>query len=90
VLTDTEIETVAREDLARVLQTAVGPAGIDPDLDMAENYGLTSLNKVLFLMSVCEDTEVSLSSFTESDVAAMGTLRDVVTALARYAGTVSS
>jgi hypothetical protein len=90
VFTDTEIETVAREDLARVLQTAVEPAGIDPDLDMAENYGLTSLNKVLFLMSVCEDTEVSLASFTESDVAAMGTLRDVVTALAKYAGTVSS
>ncbi len=84
--TDMEIEAVAREDLARVLESAPEPAGIDPDLDMADGYGLTSLNKVLFLMSVCDDTKVSLSSFTESDVAAMRTLRDVVMALAKYAG----
>ncbi len=56
---------------------------------MADGYGLTSLNKVVFLMSVCDDTEVSLSSFTEPDVAAMRTLRDVVTALAKFAGTVA-
>lgn len=40
--------------------------------------------KVLFLMSVCDDTKVSLSSFTEADVAEMRTLRDVVAALAKY------
>jgi hypothetical protein len=38
-------------------------------------------------MSVCDDTSVSLSVFTESDVAGMRTLRDVVTALATHAGT---
>lgn len=85
--TDTAIETVAREDLARVLEADIEPADLDPDLDMADSYGLTSLNKVLFLMSVCDDTKVSLSSFTEPDVAAMRTLRDVVAALAGHAGT---
>jgi hypothetical protein len=84
--TDMDIEAVAREGLTRVLESDVEPADIDPDLDMADGYGLTSLNKVLFLMSVCDDTEVSLSSVTEPDVAGMRTLRDVVTALARYAG----
>ena len=84
---DMKIEAVAREGLARVLDTEVDPADLDPDLDMADGYGLTSLNKVVFLMSACDDTGVSLSEFTEPDVAGMRTLRDVVTALARFAGT---
>ena len=82
-----EIELIAREGLARVLESATDPADIDQDLDMAGGYGLTSLNKVLFLMSACDDARVSMSSFTEADVAAMRTLRDVVTALAENAGT---
>lgn len=85
--TDTQIEAVVREDLARVLDSGVEPDDIDPDLEMAAEYGLTSLNKVLFLMSVCDDTQVDLSSFTEPDVAQMRTVRDVVTALAKHAGT---
>jgi len=88
VPTGTEIEDVAREGLARVIDSDIQPADLDPDVEMAEGYGLTSLNKVLFLMSLCDDTEVSLSSFTEADVAQMRTLRDVVTALgqARQSG----
>ena len=87
--TDMAVEAVAREDLVRVLESDVEPAGIDPGLDMADGYGLTSLNKVLFVMSVCADTNVSLSLFSESDVAAMRTLRDVITALAKHAGMVA-
>jgi hypothetical protein len=82
---DLEIEAVARKDLARVLESDTDPADLDPDLDMTDGYGLTSLNKVVFLMSVCEDTNVSLASFTESDVAGMRTLRDVIMALANCA-----
>lgn len=82
-----DIETVARDNLARVLDSGVEAANIDLDLDMADGYGLTSLNKVLFLMSVCDDTGVGLSSFTEPDVAGMRTLRDVTAALTEHAGT---
>lgn len=82
-----DIESTARENLARVLESGVQPADLDLDLDMADGYGLTSLNKVLFLMSVCDDTGVALSEFTEPDVAAMRTLRDVTAALSRHAGT---
>jgi hypothetical protein len=78
-----DIESTAREDLARVLESSPRPADIDLDMDMADGLGLTSLNKVIFLMSVCDDTRVSLSAFTESDVARMRTLRDVVEALSR-------
>ncbi|MYS84948.1 hypothetical protein [Embleya scabrispora] len=80
-----EIETVARKNLARVLETPVDPADLDLDEDMVGAYGLTSLNKVLFLMSACDDAGVDLSSFTEPDVAAMSTLRDVTEALSRHA-----
>jgi hypothetical protein len=77
-----DIEIAAREDLARVLESNIRPEDLELDLDMAEAYGLTSLNKVLFLMSVCNNTGVGLSAFTEPDVAGMRTLRDVTAALA--------
>ncbi len=79
------LEVLVRDGLAAVLDSGVDPADLDPDLDLAGDYGLTSLNKVIFLMSVCDDSQVSLAEFTESDVAQMRTVRDVVTALSRYA-----
>jgi len=81
--TEMGIEFAAREGLARVLESGLRPAEIDLDVEMADGLGLTSLNKVIFLMSVCDDTQVSLSAFTESDVAEMRTLRDVIKALAK-------
>jgi acyl carrier protein len=81
-----DIETTARDNLARVLVVDIAPDDLDLDLEMADGYGLTSLNKVLFLMSVCDDTGVGLSVFTEPDIARMRTLRDVVAALGQHAG----
>ena len=79
------IEKVARENLLTVLGSQISPADIDPSLDMSAHYGLTSLNKVLFMMSVCGDTGVDLGTFTEADVAAMRTLSDVISALGKHA-----
>ncbi|MCX4970961.1 acyl carrier protein [Streptomyces sp. NBC_00654] len=87
--TDSKIETVARKNLARVLESDIAADNLDLDVDMAGVYGLTSLNKVLFLMSACDDARVSLASFTEPDVAEMTTLRDVTKALTRHAGEVA-
>ncbi|HEX6355479.1 hypothetical protein [Actinophytocola sp.] len=84
-----QIERLARENLARVLESGSAPDELDLDVDMAGGYGLTSLNKVLFLMSVCDDTGVGVSAFTEADVSAMRTLRDVTEALAQNVGTVA-
>jgi hypothetical protein len=81
-----DIEDAARRNLAMVLDTH--PAtDFDLDRDLVNGYGLTSLNKVLFLTALCDDADVSLAHFTEHDVARMRTLRDVVTALAPHAGT---
>lgn len=80
-----DIEAAVRDGLARVLDSPTLPSDVDADLDLADEYGLTSLNKVIFLMSACDDTNVSLAEFTESDVARMRTVRDVVVALSRFA-----
>jgi acyl carrier protein len=82
----TNIESVARDALARVLESDAAPGDIGLDTDMAGELGLTSLNKVIFLMSVCDETGVSVSAFTETDVAEMRTLRDVIDALASSLG----
>jgi acyl carrier protein len=82
-----DVEIAARENLSRALEADVAPDDIDLDVDMVEEYGLTSLNKVLFLTSVCDDTGVELSNFTEHDLARMRTLRDVIASLAEHAET---
>ncbi|SES04734.1 hypothetical protein SAMN04487983_102917 [Streptomyces sp. yr375] len=78
------IEQAARENLATVLVEDPAPDTLDLNADMTDVYGLTSLNKVLFLTSVCQDTGVDLGSFTEHDLADMRTLGDVVAALSRH------
>ena len=83
----TDIEGVARDQLARVVESTLDPADFDLDADLADGYGLTSMNKILFLMAVCDETGVGLSAFTEPDVAGMRTLRDVTGALAARSGT---
>ncbi|MFD8981625.1 acyl carrier protein [Streptomyces sp. NPDC059564] len=82
-----EIEAAARDQLSLVLIPEVEPEAIDPDADMVAAYGLTSLNKVLFLTEVCEETGVDLAHFTEHDLADMRTLRDVTDALTRHHAT---
>ncbi|MGW2633456.1 acyl carrier protein [Streptomyces chattanoogensis] len=78
------IETTARAALAEVLPQDLPPEAIALDAEL-DHLGLTSLNKVLFLTSVCDRTKVGLQHFTEHDLAAMRTLGQVVDALSRHA-----
>ncbi|WP_344939419.1 hypothetical protein [Sphaerisporangium flaviroseum] len=80
------IEEAARRNLSLVLDPGIPPGELDLDRHMADEYGLTSLNKVLFLTSVCEDVGIPLSRFTEHDVAGMSTLREVTMVLSHHAG----
>ena len=83
-----DVETIARENLSAALQPAADPHEIDLDLEL-NDYGLTSLQKVLFLTRLCEDLAVDLAYLTERDVAEMRTLHDVVDTLSRHAGKAS-
>lgn len=84
-----DIAAAARDNLVTVLDSGIAAEDVDLELNLADGYGLTSLNKVLFLMSVCGATNVELSAFTEPDVAGMQTLADVITALSAHAPTVA-
>ena len=81
----TDLDTLARERLSQVLRDHPDPVAIDPDEDLVETYGITSLNKVLFLTSLCKAAEVGLDNFTEDDLARMRTLGNVVDALRPHA-----
>lgn len=80
-----DLDTLAREKLSLVLRDRPEPATIDLDEDLVETYGITSLNKVLFLTSLCKAAEVGLDNFTEEDLADMRTLGNVVEALRPHA-----
>ncbi|KLL12160.1 hypothetical protein BL254_05210 [Protofrankia sp. BMG5.30] len=79
-----DVETAARENLAAVLAADIAPEEIQPDVGLTAIYGLTSLNKVLFLTSLCRDTGVDTAHLTEDDLARMHTLRDCVHILSRH------
>jgi acyl carrier protein len=80
----TDVDAIARAQLAKVMGTDTAPEDIDADADM-EEYGLTSLEKILFLTATCESAKVDLSLFNEQDVDDMHTLRDVTKAVEAHA-----
>jgi acyl carrier protein len=80
-----DVEAAVRDTLAQVIPDVVA-GEFELDRDLAADYGLTSLNKVLFMTSACEATGVPLVRLTEGDLAAMRTLRDVITGLAPHIG----
>jgi hypothetical protein len=73
------IEPAARDILSRLLP-GIAPTDIDRDRDLTDGYGLTSLNRIVLLTSLCTRTGVPASAFTEADLAAMRTLDAVVRA----------
>jgi hypothetical protein len=76
------------EEFRRVVPHS-GRADLDFDADMVDRYGLTSLNKVVFLSSACTTAGVSLATFTELDLAELRTLNHVAAALDVRGGTPS-
>ena len=77
----TEIEALVLEHLERVLPD-LPPEGVELDGDLVADYGLSSLNRVLLLTSVCAAADVDLGAFTAEQVATLATPREVAEALA--------
>ncbi|MEA2913418.1 MAG: hypothetical protein QOJ15_5499 [Bradyrhizobium sp.] len=79
------IETVVSQDLARLISAPTHrAAAVDLDADLYGHYGLTSLNMVLLMTSVCEKTKTALIHFTEDDIARLQTPRDIVSLISRF------
>ena len=78
----TEIEGATRATFAQVVGN-LDPAEVSLDADMVADYGLTSMNRVLFMISLCDSLGVALSTFTEEQLATLHTLNDVLAAIAQ-------
>ena len=71
-----EIEDVVRATLARLAEDETDPAGLDLDADLRDVHGLTSLLMTVLLTSVCDETKVPLTQFTEDDLAVIRAVYD--------------
>ena len=77
----TEIESTTRATFAQVIGN-LDPAELRLDADLVADYGLTSMNRVLFMISLCDSLGVALSTFTEEQLSTLHTLDDVLAAMA--------
>ncbi|WP_256125255.1 acyl carrier protein [Photorhabdus luminescens] len=82
-----QLEIVARESLVASLTISITAQAISLQENMSDAYGLTSLNKVLFITSLCNKMKIDLSRFTEDDLENMRTLGNVIDILSAHAAT---
>ncbi|HBG98947.1 MAG TPA: hypothetical protein DDY29_09565 [Rhodobacteraceae bacterium] len=80
-----ELETQVRESIARL--AAVAPEDIEMEARLETALGFTSMKMVLLVTGLCQTTGVSLTAFTEDDLAAMTTPAAIVGHLARELAT---
>jgi hypothetical protein len=62
---------------------ALSPDSLDLSLGLFNHYGITLLSMIMLMISVCEQCQVPLEVFTEAEIAALRTPRDIVDALKR-------
>jgi len=74
------LESIVSRNLARLLDVDVDRIALDAGL--SDEYGLTSLNLVVLVTSLCEETGTPVFKFTDKDIANLRTPRDVVTLFA--------
>lgn len=77
------LQSTVERKLAEILDVDVDRIALDADL--SEEYGLTSLNLVLLVTSLCEETGTPIFTFTDKDIAGLKTGRDIVTLFASAA-----
>ncbi|WP_447872589.1 acyl carrier protein [Serratia fonticola] len=80
----TNLETIARQKLAATLTPPMESDSLDSSANMRDAYGLTSLNKILFITSLCREMNIDLAGLTEDDLAHMNSLGDVIRILAPH------
>lgn len=74
------LQSIVSRNLAAILDVDVDRIALDANL--SAEYGLTSLNLVLLVTSLCEETGTPVFNFTDKDIANLKTPRDIVTLFA--------
>lgn len=75
-----DLESLVKRKLAQLLKVDVDQIALDAHL--YREYGLTSLKLVLLMTWLCAETATSVFNFTDKDIAAPKTPRDIVTLFA--------
>jgi len=83
-ITLSALEAAARKNLAATLTTQVAADQLDTSLNMRDAWGLTSLNKILFITSLCNEMNISLTVLTSDDLEKMHSLDDVCQILIQH------
>lgn len=78
-----DLESLVTRNLARLIDVDADRIAFDASL--ADDYGLTSLNLVVLVTSLCEETGTPVFNFTDKDIAGLQTPRDIVTLFATAA-----
>ena len=81
------IAEIVKENVCKAARLAPERRGeFDPNRNLFSGYGLTSLDMVLVLTAVCEQSGVPLTAFNDGDLAQLTTAQRIVEALqARHA-----
>lgn len=76
------LETIVRQNLYKVLRPRPKSA---EDLDLGkrftQEFGLSSLDRILLMTAVCDELDISLMMFGEEDVANLTTPRNLIDSL---------
>lgn len=77
-----DIEAAVRRHVSRLVKPAqLSTEEIDLDRSLIREYAISSMKMVLLMTALCKETDVSLSSFTDRDLTAIQTSRDLVAAI---------
>lgn len=77
-----DVETIVRENLYKMLQHKPdAPAAVDIKKRLTQEYGLTSLDRILFMTAVCEEAAVPLMAFTAEEINSLATAESVINSL---------
>lgn len=77
------LDSIIKSNLAKTLKKkpdAVEQLNMDEDL--MYGYGLTSLDMIMLMSSICTDAEISLTELAEDDLGKIRTTRDIEALLA--------
>ena len=75
-----DLQSVVKRNLAELLDIDIDRIALDASL--SDEYGLTSLNLVVLVTTLCDETGTPVFNFTDEDIANLRTPRDVVTLFA--------
>ena len=75
-----DLQSIVKRNLAELLDIDIDRIALDASL--SDEYGLTSLNLVVLVTTLCDETGTPVFNFTDEDIANLRTLRDVVTLFA--------